>query len=48
MHVDPSNDAAQTLYEKEGYVNVGKRWSVMWAGGADYSLSILLQARKQE
>ena len=35
LHVDPSNDAARTLYEKEGYVDVGKRWSVMWAGGAD-------------
>lgn len=35
LHVDPSNDAARTLYEKEGYKDVGKRWSVLWAGGAD-------------
>lgn len=35
LHVDPSNDAARILYEKEGYKDVGKRWSVIWAGGAD-------------
>jgi hypothetical protein len=35
LHADPSNDAARTLYEKEGNVDVGKRWSVMWAEGAD-------------
>jgi hypothetical protein len=23
------------LYENEGYKDVGKRWNVMWAGGAD-------------
>ena len=35
LHVDPTNDAARTLYEKEGYVDVGKRWNVLWAGGAE-------------
>ena len=35
LHVDPSNDAARTLYETEGYVDVGKRWNVLWAGGAN-------------
>jgi ribosomal protein S18 acetylase RimI-like enzyme len=35
LHVDPSNDSARMLYEKEGYKDVGKRWNVMWAGGAD-------------
>ncbi len=35
LHVDPSNDAARTLYRNEGYVDVGRRWNVIWAGGAD-------------
>ena len=35
LHVDPDNAAARTLYEKEGYKDVGKRWNVMWAGGSD-------------
>jgi len=35
LHVDPTNDAARTLYETEGYVDVGKRWNVLWAGGAN-------------
>lgn len=35
LHVDPDNVAARTLYEKEGYKDVGKRWNVMWAGGSD-------------
>jgi len=35
LHVDQSNDSARTLYEKEGYVDVGRRWNVLWAGGAD-------------
>lgn len=35
LHVDPTNDAARTLYEKEGYVDVGRRWNVIWAGGAN-------------
>lgn len=34
LHVDPANDAARKLYEKEGYVDVGKRWNAIWAGGA--------------
>lgn len=35
LHVDPENTAARTLYEREGYKDVGRRWSVLWAGGAD-------------
>jgi len=35
LHVDPTNDAARNLYETEGYVDVGKRWNVLWAGGAN-------------
>lgn len=35
LHVDPTNDAARGLYEKEGYVDVGRRWSVIWADGAE-------------
>lgn len=35
LHVDPSNDTARKLYETEGYRDVGKRWNVLWAGGAD-------------
>ncbi|KAL7532998.1 hypothetical protein ACHAXR_004978 [Thalassiosira sp. AJA248-18] len=35
LHVDPTNDAATGLYEKEGYVDVGRRWNVVWAGGAN-------------
>ena len=35
LHVDPSNEAARTLYEKEGYVDVGRRWNVIWARGAN-------------
>ena len=35
LHVDPANDAARALYEKEGYVDVGRRWNVLWAGGAN-------------
>lgn len=35
LHVDQSNDSARTLYEKEGYVDVGQRWNVLWARGAD-------------
>ena len=34
LHVDPTNDAARKLYEKEGYVDVGRRWNAIWAGGA--------------
>jgi len=35
LHVDPTNDAARNLYVTEGYVDVGKRWNVLWAGGAN-------------
>ena len=35
LHVDPTNDAARSLYEKEGYADVGRRWNVIWAGGAN-------------
>jgi GNAT superfamily N-acetyltransferase len=35
LHVDPTNDAARTLYENEGYVDVGRRWNVIWSGGAN-------------
>ncbi len=34
LHVDPENVAARTLYEREGYVDVGIRWNAFWAGGA--------------
>ena len=34
LHVDPTNDVARGLYETEGYVDVGRRWNVMCAGGA--------------
>jgi ribosomal protein S18 acetylase RimI-like enzyme len=34
LHVDPTNDAARKLYEREGYVDVGRRWNAIWAGGA--------------
>jgi ribosomal protein S18 acetylase RimI-like enzyme len=33
LHVDPTNDVAMKLYEKEGYVDVGRRWNTFWAGG---------------
>ena len=33
LHVDPTNNAARKLYEKEGYVDVGMRWNAIWAGG---------------
>ena len=35
LHVDPSNDAARGLYQKEGYKDVGRRWNAIWAGGAN-------------
>jgi len=35
LHVDPENDAARGLYEKDGYADVGRRWDVIWAGGAN-------------
>ena len=35
LHVDPTNDAAMGLYEKEGYKDVGRRWNAIWAGGAN-------------
>lgn len=34
LHVDPTNDAARALYKKEGYVDVMRRWNVIWAGNA--------------
>lgn len=34
LHVDPANDAAIQLYDKEGYVDVGSRWNAIWASGA--------------
>jgi ribosomal protein S18 acetylase RimI-like enzyme len=35
LHVDPANDAAMQLYDKEGYIDVGCRWNAFWAGGAN-------------
>lgn len=35
LHVDPTNIAAKRLYEKEGYVDVGRRWNAVWSGGAE-------------
>ena len=35
LHVDPTNIAAKTLYENEGYVDVGRRWNAVWSGGAE-------------
>lgn len=34
LHVDPANEAARGLYEKEGYTDVGRRWNAFWAGDA--------------
>jgi ribosomal protein S18 acetylase RimI-like enzyme len=34
LHVDPENKPARTLYEKEGYTDVGLRWRPFWAGRA--------------
>lgn len=35
LHVDPDNKAALSLYEKEGYVDVDRRWNAKWNGGAN-------------
>mmetsp|Transcript_66 Transcript_66/g.100 ORF Transcript_66/g.100 Transcript_66/m.100 type:complete len:395 (-) Transcript_66:42-1226(-) len=35
LHVDPDNVAAVSLYEKEGFVDVGRRWNASWNGGAN-------------
>lgn len=35
LHVDPDNKAALSLYEKEGYVDVGRRWNAKWNAGAN-------------
>ena len=34
LHVDLENAGALNLYKKEGYEDVGFRWTVPWAGGA--------------
>lgn len=34
LHVDPKNDPAFKLYEKEGFVETNVRWNPFWAGGA--------------
>jgi ribosomal protein S18 acetylase RimI-like enzyme len=34
LHVDPDNKAAMELYKNEGYRDVGRRWSPLWAGKA--------------
>ena len=35
LHVDPANEAAVSLYKKEGFVDVGRRWNAKWNGGAN-------------
>ena len=35
LHVDPDNKAALSLYEKEGYLDVGRRWNAKWNAGAN-------------
>mmetsp|Transcript_19659 Transcript_19659/g.32234 ORF Transcript_19659/g.32234 Transcript_19659/m.32234 type:complete len:389 (+) Transcript_19659:19-1185(+) len=35
LHVDPDNNAAVSLYENEGFVDVGRRWNASWNGGAN-------------
>ena len=34
LHVDPENAVARTLYEREGYKDVGRRWTALWTGEA--------------
>lgn len=34
LHVDIENKAALTLYQNEGYKDVGTRWNPFWAGRA--------------
>jgi len=34
LHVDPKNDHAFKLYEKEGFIDTGVRWTPFWVGGA--------------
>ncbi len=35
LHVDPENKAAVSMYVKEGFVDVGRRWNASWIGGAN-------------
>lgn len=34
LHVDEDNEAALSLYQREGYRDVGHRWNPFWAGNA--------------
>lgn len=34
LHVDPTNEAAVKLYEKEGFKRCGKSWKPGWEGAA--------------
>ncbi len=49
LHVDEDNEAALSLYKREGYRDVGHRWNPFWAGNASrigYYVKTIIGSRK--